>query len=107
MMSYKTILVHCDAGRSVAARLDKAVALAEQHQAHLIGLHARSPFEPPVYDGSLGMDMFYKGHETAVAASEADAWQAFAKAIKGRSISSQWRSVDGYADASLTLHARY
>ena len=72
MMSYKTILVHCDAGKSVAARLDKAVALAEQHQAHLIGLHARPPFQPPVYDdGSFGMDMFYKDHETAVAASEA------------------------------------
>ncbi len=107
MMSYKTILVHCDASKSVAARLDKAIALAERHQAHLIGLHARPPFEPPVYDGSLGMDMFYKGHETAIAASEADASQAFAKAIKGRSISSQWRSVDGYADALLTLHARY
>jgi nucleotide-binding universal stress UspA family protein len=108
MMSYKTILVHCDAGNSVAARLDKAVSLAEQHQAHLIGLHARPPFQPPVYDdGSFGMDMFYRDHETAVTASEAAASVAFAKAIKGSSISSQWRSVDGHADALLTLHARY
>ena len=107
-MSYRTILVHCDAGKSVAARLDKAVALAEQHQVHLIGLHVRPPFQPPVYDdGSFGMDMFYKDHETAVAASEAAASLAFAKAVKGSSISSQRRSVDGYADALLTLHARY
>jgi nucleotide-binding universal stress UspA family protein len=107
MMSYKTILVHCVAGKSVAARLDKAVELAERHQAHLIGLHARPPFEPPVYDGTLGMDMFYKGHETAVAASEAETSLAFSKALKGSSISSQWRSVDGYADELLALHGRY
>lgn len=107
-MSYKTILVHCDAGRSLEARLDQAVALAEQHQAHLIGLHVRLPFQPPVYDdGSFAMDLFYKDHETAVATSEASASQAFAKALKGSSIRSEWRSVDGHATALLALHTRY
>ena len=62
-MAYKTILVHCDAGRT-SRRLDKAVALAERHQAHLIGLHARPPFQPPVYDnGSFAMEMLFKDHE--------------------------------------------
>jgi len=85
-----------------------AIALAERHHAHLIGLHARPPFQPPVYDdGSFAMDLFYKDHETAVAASEENASQAFAKALKASSISSEWRSVAGHADALLSLHARY
>lgn len=107
-MAYKTILVHCDTSRSAAARLGLAAALAERHQAHLVGLHARPPFEPPVYDSTgLAMDMFFKDHDEAVAASEAAAAKAFAEAIKGRAISTEWRSGNGYADELLTLHARY
>ena len=32
MMPYKTIVVDCEAGKSLTARLDKAVALAQQHR---------------------------------------------------------------------------
>jgi nucleotide-binding universal stress UspA family protein len=107
-MSCKTILVHCDAGRSVAARLDVAVGLAERYQAHLIGLHARPPFKPPAFtEGSFPMEMFFRDHDTAVQASEAAASAAFTKAIKGRNISSEWRSANGEADDLLILHARY
>jgi nucleotide-binding universal stress UspA family protein len=107
-MSYKTILVHCDGGRSVAARLDVAVALAERHQAHLIGLHARPPFTPPAFtEGGLPMDLFFKDHEAALQTSEATASAAFAKAIKGKEISSEWRSTEGYAEDLLIVHARY
>ena len=107
-VSYKTILVHCDAGRSVAARLDVAVGLAERHKAHLIGLHARPPFRPPAFtEGSFPMELFFRDHETALQTSEATASAAFAKAIKGREITSEWRSVNGQADDLLILHARY
>jgi nucleotide-binding universal stress UspA family protein len=107
-MSYKTILVHCDAARSVAARLDVAVGLAERHQAHLIGLHARPPFRPPAFtEGSIPMEMFFRDHDTAVQTSEAAASAAFSKAIKGRKVSSEWRSANGDADDLLILHARY
>jgi len=63
-MTYKTILVHCDAGKAAAARTELAVALAERHQAHLVGLHARPAFQPPVYDsGSFAMGMMFKDYE--------------------------------------------
>jgi nucleotide-binding universal stress UspA family protein len=107
-MSYKTILVHCDAGRSVAARLEIAVGLAEQHKAHLVGLHARPPFEPPIYDNSgYALNLFLQSHEEAVKSSEAASSEAFAKATKGKSITSEWRSTNGHADALLKVHARY
>ena len=37
-MTYKTILVHCDAGKSVASRLDVAVGLTPAFNAHLVAL---------------------------------------------------------------------
>lgn len=107
-MAYKTILVHCDASRSVGARIDMAVGLAERYQAHLVGLHARPPFQPPAFtEGSYPMDLFFREHDAAVKASAATASTAFAKAVKGKEISSEWHSVDGHADRLLTLHARY
>ncbi len=107
-MSYKTILVHCDGGRSVAARLDVAVALAERQQAHLIGLHARPPFMPPTFiEGGLPMELYFKDHEAAVQASEATASTAFTKAIKGKEISFEWRSTEGHVEDLLIVHARY
>lgn len=107
-MSYKTILVHCDDGRSIASRLAVATGLAERHQAHLVGLHARPPFQPPAFtEGAYPMDLFFRDYETALAKSEAAASEAFAKAVKGREITSEWRSVDGYPDDLLAVHARY
>ncbi len=108
-MTYKTILVHCDAGKAAPARIRLGAELAERYQAHLVGLHARPPFEPPIYDatGTFGMDLLVKDHEEALAASEAASSKAFAEAIKGKSLSSEWRSVNGHADGLVTLHARY
>ncbi|MFO1162798.1 MAG: universal stress protein [Reyranellaceae bacterium] len=107
-MDYKTILVHCDAGRAAPARLELAATLAERHQAHLIGLHARPPFEPVIADaGAFPMDRLFDDHAAALAASEDGSSMAFAAAVKGKSVASEWRSADGYADALLTVHARY
>ena len=38
-MSYRTILVRCDASNSVARRLDVATELAARFGGHLIGVH--------------------------------------------------------------------
>ena len=48
-MSYKTILVHIDTGTRCSARVGVAIRLVQQHDAHLVGLHALAPFEPPGY----------------------------------------------------------
>ena len=107
-MSYKTILVHCDAGKSVSPRLGVAVDLAQRFGARLVGLHVRRPFETPVFaDGSFPMDDFVKAHEDGVKADEAEASAAFAKAIKGRELATEWRLADGYADAEFPVQARY
>src|SRR4249919_3225002 len=107
-MSYKTILVHCDASQSVSHRLGVAVDLAQRFGARLVGLHVRQPFETPVFaDGSFPMDDFFKAHEEGVKADEAGASAAFAKAIKGKELATEWRLADGYADGELPVQARY
>ena len=46
-MSYKTILVQVDLGRRCAARVQVAIRLARQHDAHLVALHALAPGAEP------------------------------------------------------------
>ena len=48
-ISYKTILVHCDASNSVGHRLAVAAHLAQRFGARLVGLHVRRPFELAVF----------------------------------------------------------
>ena len=107
-MAYKTILVHCDAAKNVAHRLDVAAELAQQHDAHLVGFHARPPFRTPVFfDGGFPMDDLFKSYEASAAADQATALAAFEKATKGRHLSTEWRVVDGFVDGELAVQARY
>src|SRR5216683_2310604 len=96
-MSYKTILVHCDASKSVCHRLNVAADLAQRFGAHLVGLHVRRPFDTPVFfDGGVVMDEFFRIYEEGVKADEAAASAAFENAIKGRHLSTEWRMANGY-----------
>lgn len=108
-MSYKTILVHCDASKTVSHRLAVAVQAAERFGAHLVGFHARTPFEAPMLadGGGFPMDDFFKAYDEAVKTEEAAAFAAFTKATKGKGLATEWRVVDGYVDAELVVQARY
>ena len=107
-MSYKTILVHCDAGKSVSHRLGVAAELAQRFGARLVGLHVRQPFDAPVYfNGSLPMDNLFRIYEEGAKADEAAAAGAFEKAIKGKHLSTEWRMADGYPENEVALQARY
>jgi len=48
-MSYKTILVHADHDNRCAVRVEAAIHLAKQHDAHLTALYAHAPFVLPGY----------------------------------------------------------
>lgn len=105
-MTYKTILVHCDASKSVTSRLDVAVGLARHFNAHLVALHARPPFQPPAFVEG-GMDLLLDDYEENLKTGQTAAAAAFTNAIEGKQIASQWRAVDGSADSTLIAHARY
>ena len=107
-MTYKTILVHCDAGPKIGQRLGVAVDLAERNAAHLVGVHTRPPFQAPVFfEGGMPMDSLFASYEAGAKADEAAARAAFDKALKGRQVSHEWRVSEGFIDSELVIQARY
>ena len=82
-MTYKTILVQCDAGKSVTSRLDVAVGLTQRFNAHLVALHARPPFQPPAFVES-GMDLLLDDYEENVKTGQTAAAAAFTRPSKAR-----------------------
>ena len=107
-MSYKTILVHMDSGKRCPARVEVAIRLAQQHDAHLVALHAIPPFEPPGYVmAEMGPAIIEA--QRAVAAKELACTEVeFNKEVSAAGLrNAEWRSaVDDLVDA-VTLHARY
>lgn len=107
-MSYKIILVHCDASKSVSHRLVVAAGLAQHFGSRLVGLHVRQPFEMPVpFVGGFAMDGVFKAYDEGVKAGETAASAAFARATKGKELATEWRVADGYVDSELAVQARY
>lgn len=107
-MSYKTILVHCDASRGVGARLDVAAAVAEQFEARLVGVHAREPFEVVSFvDGGMALGPLMDAYQAGCAAAEKTARAAYDKATKGRSVPAEWRVTEGFSDDTLATQTRY
>jgi nucleotide-binding universal stress UspA family protein len=106
-MSYKTIVVHCDASADGIHHVKAASELAERFGAHLVGLHAKPPFETAVYfDGGIPMGPLLEAFEKGVAADEKAAHATFDKATKGH-LPAEWRPVEGFADGELSVGARY
>lgn len=107
-MTYKTILVHCDAGPKVSQRLTVAVELAKRYSAHLVGVYARPPLQAPIlFEGGMAMDGLFAAYEASADADQAAALAAFQKAMKGQHVSHEWRVTDGFIDTEFTMQARY
>ena len=107
-MSYRTILVHCDASETVAHRLGVAVTLAGRFDAQLIGLYNRPQFEPPILvEGGVSMGRYYTAFKESAKADEAAALAAFNTAVGPREASSEWRAVNGIADIELVASGCY
>ncbi len=106
-MGYKTILVHCDAGRGTTERLKIALDMGQRFDAHVIGLHVRQAFQAPAFtDAGPAMDSLYKTYETVVKADEAIATAAFREVVGSKGVSSEWRVADGYVDEVVRAEAR-
>ncbi len=107
-MTYKTVLVHCDAGKTTPKCLAVAAEVAQKFDARLVALHARAPFEMPTfYEESFNMGPLVEAHEERVKADQAISRGYFDVAMKGKAQSSEWREIDGRADDVLVVNARY
>jgi nucleotide-binding universal stress UspA family protein len=107
-MTYKTILVHCDASRSVGTRLAAAADVAQRFEARLVGVHAREPFEVVSFvDGGMALGPLMDAYQAGCDAAEKTAVSAYDKATKGRNFPAEWRVTEAFSDDALALSARY
>ena len=107
-MGYKTILVHIDDGKRCAVRVDAAIRLAREHDAHLVALYAVAPFDPPGYVlaemGAAIIDVQKRAAANAAASAEAEFTRQMSAA--GRT-NIEWRTAFADPVDAMTLHARY
>jgi nucleotide-binding universal stress UspA family protein len=107
-MSYKTILVHIDAGKRDSVRLEVAIRLARQHDAHLVALHALVPFDLPGYVAAeMGPAIIEV--QRAVAANDMARTEAeFTKQVTAAGLRNvEWRTAVEDPVEAMTLHSRY
>jgi nucleotide-binding universal stress UspA family protein len=106
-MSYKTILIHIDPGKRCATRVEVAIRLALQYDAHLVALYSRAPVIFPGYlMAQVGAEIIAAREKAAaeeVAGAEADfTRQALAMGL----MNVEWRKTfDDPVDA-MSMHAR-
>jgi nucleotide-binding universal stress UspA family protein len=106
-MSYKTIMVHLDAGRHRRERLDLAFNLAERFDAHLVGFFGLEvPLMPaaPEAGPALYQEMLKSRRGLAAKAEDEFRGKMHKEQYTGKS---EWRATlyDGFA--ALELHAKY
>lgn len=107
-VSYKTILVHVDCGARTAMRLQLALELARESNAHLVGLHAISVPRMPAYAAVEGGDRMREYQEKAVADLAVRAKAAFERATGASGYPGlEWRESRGDAAEVVPVHARY
>jgi nucleotide-binding universal stress UspA family protein len=107
-MTYKTVLVHCDAGGVAPKRLAIAADLSKSFNARLVALHIRPPFEMPMlYGDEYSLPILLEAHDDQVKADQLASRHFFDKVMKGRTLPAEWRVEDGRLDDTLTVDARY
>lgn len=107
-MSYKTLLVHIDASKRCQTRLDIAIRLAQQQEAHLVGLNAVTPFEVPGYVMLEAGPELIEIHREAAARELARLKGEFSQQTSVAGLHSvEWRSALHDPVDAVSLHARY
>lgn len=107
-MTLKDILVHVDDGEASAARLQTAVELAKDHDAHLIGVYVMVLPEIPAFVAAQMPPEVIEVQRTALREAAEKAEKAFSKAVSSAGLnSSEWRTGEGDLVDVVSLHARY
>lgn len=106
-MSYKTILVHLDAGKRVAERVAIASKLADTFDAHLTGLFALSAPRIPSYALAEAGPLIVEAESRYRAEAAKIAEAAFRTAAAQQGRSTEFRGIMRDALAATQLSARY
>jgi len=106
-MSFKDLLVFVDTLPGGDQRLDLAVALARQHEAHLTAVHV---VRPPEIPGAPGRVYFETILETALEQPERDVAtleESFRERLRRDGLLGEWRVIRDDSRHQPAVHARY
>jgi nucleotide-binding universal stress UspA family protein len=107
MGDYKSILVHYDAGRSAAPRLEYAIGVARMFDAHIACLYALDLPNTPVpgFEGrQILLEALKRSREENLAAAHASFDACLRRADYAKI---EWRETGADALGAVALHARY
>jgi nucleotide-binding universal stress UspA family protein len=108
-MPFKDLLVVMDHGRNCPARVDLAVQLARDFDAHLTGLYvSAAPYMQPAVLAQFPVEV--REMQTRALREAADrARKLFADGIEraGPGLTTEWRDAEGDVGDVASLHARY
>lgn len=107
-MALKDLLVHIDNSKAAAGRVDTAIRLAAEHEAHLTGLYVvpGGNAVPAYIESQIPEDVIEAQIQAELARTE-KAEEAFKTAADRAGLSTEWRCVEGDPLPTLSLHARY
>lgn len=106
-MALKDIMVLVDSSPHAAARLDVAIQIANEHDAHLTGLFVRMvPHVPQFVRSQMGPEVERFQRKYADEAAEA-AHKLFEDKVRGGGLRAEWRDVEGSLVERVCLHAKY
>jgi len=106
-MCYKTILVHTDQDERCAVRVEVAIRMAKQHDAHLIALYTQRPFVLPGYLMQVGKEI-EEVQQKAAAEAMARTRAVYNNLVSSMGIKcSEWRSTVNSPVDAVIMQARY
>lgn len=106
-MALKELLVIVDNDTGCRSRLDIAFALAAEHGARVVGLHVMPPPLTPLYADVPIPESVEKLQRLELEDAARRAARAFAAAVAGSTVATEWRVAEGHVVREATTHARY
>lgn len=105
-MSYKSILVHLDTSEAVHGRLELALSLAKQGEAHLTGLYTAFTPEPGSFYVMAGNAALYVEQRQRRAEREGALERLYRAELVRTEVSGQWKSSAEYPNTVVPQAAR-
>jgi len=105
-MSYKTLLVHLDTSHRVQARLEIALRLARQFDAHLTGLFATFVPDPREFRVMAGSARWLEAHRKLREEQRGAIERVFRAELLRAGVPGDWISTEEHGEESVVAHSR-
>ncbi len=106
-MPFRDVLVHLTDDGHFENRLDTSIAVAEEFDAHLIGLYVPATSTLPGYVKPYFTKEMLEAQQRHKDEASADAKRRFEEAVRQVGIRAEWRAANGAGSRSVASQGRY